>query len=95
MGGADKGLDTSNLLKEVYECTKKVYMLSGTGTERVRGALREAPIFDSLKECIDAAFTEAIPGDVVLFSPAFASFGMFRNEYERNDQFMALVKSYL
>jgi len=28
----------------------------------------------------------------VLFSPAFASFGMFKNEYERNDQFLAIVR---
>jgi len=28
---------------------------------------------------------------VVLFSPAFASFGMFKNEYDRGDQFMELI----
>jgi UDP-N-acetylmuramoylalanine--D-glutamate ligase len=32
-------------------------------------------------------------GDIVLFSPAFASFGMFQNEYERNDQFVKIIKS--
>jgi UDP-N-acetylmuramoylalanine--D-glutamate ligase len=35
----------------------------------------------------------AVSGDVILFSPGFASFGIFKNEYDRNDQFMAAVKA--
>jgi UDP-N-acetylmuramoylalanine--D-glutamate ligase len=34
----------------------------------------------------------ADPGDVILFSPAFASFGMFVNEYDRGDRFMEVIK---
>jgi UDP-N-acetylmuramoylalanine-D-glutamate ligase len=34
------------------------------------------------------------PNDVVLFSPAFASFGLFVNEYERNDLFVKIVNNY-
>ena len=37
-----------------------------------------------------------IIGDIVLYSPAFTSFGKhFRNEFHRNDQFMALVRGFL
>jgi UDP-N-acetylmuramoylalanine--D-glutamate ligase len=31
-------------------------------------------------------------GDTVLLSPGFASFGLFKNEYDRGDQFVKLVK---
>jgi UDP-N-acetylmuramate-alanine ligase len=31
-------------------------------------------------------------GDIILFSPAFASFAQYKNEYERNDTFMQLVE---
>ena len=34
-------------------------------------------------------------GDTILFSPAFASFGMFENEYDRGDQFIKIVKKLL
>jgi UDP-N-acetylmuramoylalanine--D-glutamate ligase len=36
---------------------------------------------------------QADPGDVILFSPAFASFGLFKNEYERNDEFLKIISN--
>jgi UDP-N-acetylmuramoylalanine--D-glutamate ligase len=90
MGGADKNLDTTELLKtaEVYAHT--VILLPGTGTDKI-----ENPDFyraESLKDAVETAVASASKGDVVLFSPAFASFGLFVNEYDRNDQFLKLVK---
>jgi UDP-N-acetylmuramoylalanine--D-glutamate ligase len=32
-------------------------------------------------------------GDIILFSPAFTSFGMFNNEYDRGEKFMKVIKS--
>ncbi|GAC1566655.1 MAG: hypothetical protein NVS3B14_10240 [Ktedonobacteraceae bacterium] len=32
------------------------------------------------------------PGDVLLFSPGFTSFGMFLNEFDRGDTFVAYVR---
>jgi UDP-N-acetylmuramoylalanine--D-glutamate ligase len=54
--------------------------------------LPDVPVFDALAPAVDAAFAHASPGDVLLFSPGFASFGLFKNEYDRNDQFLALVE---
>lgn len=69
-------------------------MLSGTGTERIRASLpTTAQTKDSLEEALQEALEGAEAGDAILFSPAFASFGMFKNEYDRGDQFIALVNS--
>ncbi len=46
----------------------------------------------NLKDAIKNAQKGTKKGDTILFSPAFASFGMFTNEYDRNDQFMKIIK---
>lgn len=93
MGGSDKGLDMSTLLYEVAKACKRVILLSGTGTNRVVPLMSDYSIFDSLEEAMSEAVRSVTPGDVILFSPAFASFGLFKNEYERNDKFLSLVQS--
>jgi SpoVK/Ycf46/Vps4 family AAA+-type ATPase len=41
-----------------------------------------------------SAINNIKPKDIILFSPGFASFGLFKNEYDRNDQFLKLVKNF-
>lgn len=93
MGGHDKGLEMKNLLELIGESTKHVSLLAGSGTDRIREFLPDATVFDSLEEAVADARNHAEPGDTVLLSPAFASFGMFTNEYDRGDQFTAIVKN--
>jgi UDP-N-acetylmuramoylalanine--D-glutamate ligase len=93
MGGNDKGLDMNKLLHEIPKHTKRVIMLAGTGTARVLEFLPGASVFDSLDAAVREAVAAATPGDAVLFSPAFSSFGMFKNEYDRGDRFTALVRA--
>ncbi len=90
MGGADKGLDMTELMKTANAYAHTVILLPGTGSDRISDS--EFYRAESLKDAIETAFHSADKGDTVLFSPAFASFGMFKNEYDRNDQFLALVK---
>jgi len=92
MGGTDKGLDMTALMAAVREHCKKILLLSGSGTERIRNEFPDALVFDALKPALDAALAASSAGDTILFSPAFASFGMFKNEYDRGDQFMKLVE---
>ncbi|HVX90180.1 MAG TPA: UDP-N-acetylmuramoyl-L-alanine--D-glutamate ligase [Candidatus Paceibacterota bacterium] len=92
-GGADKNLDMNQLLVEIPKYTKRVIMLAGTGTNRVLEFLPNASVFDSLSAAVKEAFAAAQPGDSILFSPAFASFGMFKNEYDRGDQFNTLTRA--
>jgi UDP-N-acetylmuramoylalanine--D-glutamate ligase len=91
MGGADKNLDMNALLAEIPKYTKRVILLAGSGTDRVLEFLPGASVYDSLEAAVAEAVHAASPGDTILFSPAFASFGMFKNEYDRGDQFNALV----
>ncbi|MFZ1074956.1 MAG: UDP-N-acetylmuramoyl-L-alanine--D-glutamate ligase [Minisyncoccia bacterium] len=93
MGGADKGLEMDALLSALPEATKRVILLSGTGTDRIKDAVQGGMIYHTLSDAVASAFADAVQGDIILFSPAFASFGMFKNEYDRGDQFNAVVQS--
>ena len=94
-GGVDKKLDLTNFVKVINKNCKFVSLIPGTGTNIL---LREYElkipyeVGKDFKDVIQKAITYAKKGDIVLFSPAFASFGMFNNEYERNDLFMKIIK---
>ncbi|MFZ3044264.1 MAG: UDP-N-acetylmuramoyl-L-alanine--D-glutamate ligase [Minisyncoccia bacterium] len=92
MGGADKGLDMNTLLLKLGE-VKRVILLAGSGTSRILEFVPNASVFDDLSKAVHEAFVGTESGDVVLLSPAFASFGMFKNEYDRGDQFNTIVQS--
>ncbi len=92
MGGADKNLEMNALLVKLAE-VKRVILLLGTGTSRVLEFIPDASVFDNLEKAVAEAVAATEKGDVLLFSPAFASFGIFKNEYDRGDQFNALVRA--
>ncbi len=95
-GGADKKLDLSNFMKVVNKNCKAVVMIPGTGTERLINnyqLLITNEKVESLNDAVKKAIKKSKKGDIILFSPAFASFGMFNNEYERNDLFMKIIKN--
>ncbi|MFR6658917.1 MAG: hypothetical protein ACLURX_02500 [Clostridia bacterium] len=61
--------------------------------EELENQGKELPIYmcTTLKQTIDVAKKEAKSGDVVLFSPASASFDLFKNFADRGNQFKKLV----
>lgn len=93
MGGSDKGLEIDQLIEEARSTCKKIVLLAGSGTERVQAAFPDAILCTNLNDAFSAAMDSAAEGDIILFSPAFASFGMFENEYDRNDQFMRIIET--
>ncbi|MBU6214882.1 UDP-N-acetylmuramoyl-L-alanine--D-glutamate ligase [Patescibacteria group bacterium] len=93
VGGSDKNLDIIALAEKLRE-TKKVFLLAGSGTDRIKRDLPEGTmIYQTISDAVAAAVAAATAGDTILFSPAFASFGLFKNEYDRNDQFSAIVQA--
>ena len=48
-------------------------------------------VLDDLESAIDVANRISVKGEVVLFSPASASFDMFKNAYQRGDIFKKIV----
>ncbi|MEI6490883.1 MAG: Mur ligase family protein, partial [bacterium] len=92
-GGADKKLVLKSFCKAVGKCKISIF-LKGSGTDRLKTEFPNIAKMEvsSLKEAISKAISFANKNDVILFSPGFASFGMFKHEYDRNDQFLDIVK---
>ncbi|HET8905747.1 MAG TPA: UDP-N-acetylmuramoyl-L-alanine--D-glutamate ligase [Ktedonobacterales bacterium] len=104
-GGNSKDLDASEYAAAAVARTRHIILLAGNASdafaELLRAAAREqghspdqieGP-YNSLPHAIERARAVASPGDVVLLSPGFTSFGMFLNEFDRGDQFRALVRA--
>lgn len=92
-GGSYKNLDPTPMLEEIEKYCKQVVLLPGAGTDMIKDKV-EATVVEDMKEAVDLAMSAGLPGDVLLFSPGFASFGLFKNEYDRNDQFVEAVNKY-
>ncbi len=101
IGGFDKGLNMSILFENINKYCHAVVLLSGTGTEKIKPdimKIEKLKIYENekLEECIKIAVKFSKKGDIILFSPAFASYSQyFQNEYERNDLFMKEIKKCL
>ena len=98
MGGSDKNLDFKELFKDIHKYVKALVLIPGNGTDRVLPGLKKIKGVELYKErdlkfVVMRAYTLAKKGDVILFSPAFTSFGMFNNEYDRGDKFMKIVNN--
>lgn len=96
-GGADKKLEVDQLFLILPSYAKALVVLPGTGTDKMKDKLaeisKETPVIfvQSMSEAVAEALKAAQEGDRILMSPAFASFGLFKNEYDRGDQFNVAV----
>jgi UDP-N-acetylmuramoylalanine--D-glutamate ligase len=95
LGGRGKQEDYAPLAAAVAERCTAAYLV-GEEAERLRSALRPAgvPVRDcgELGRALAAARAVAAPGEVVLLSPACASYDQYRSFEERGDHFKALVR---
>jgi len=94
-GGRDKGGDFTKLQEPVRRRVKRLILI-GEAAARIQEAMGP---FDrishaaTLRDAVELAARQASPGDVVLLSPACASFDMFMDYQDRGRQFKALVKA--
>ena len=101
VGGDDKKLDTTNLVKEIPKWCSKVVMFKERGTETIKDEVfklkkKGIEVYEEegLENTVKRAYFVAKKGETILYSPGFSSFGKyFKNEYERNDQFLKLIKN--
>lgn len=94
LGGVDKGNDYSILNDLVKEKVKTIICL-GVDNRKIHeafGNVIRVVNTGSAPEAVHAAFHFAEKGDVVLLSPACASFDLFRNYEDRGGQFKKAVK---
>jgi UDP-N-acetylmuramoylalanine--D-glutamate ligase len=95
LGGVDKGNDYSAIIDLVKEKVKAIVCL-GTDNRIIHEAFGKTVELmvnaTSAKEAVQAAFHFAEKGDVVLLSPACASFDLFKNYEDRGRQFKQAVK---
>ncbi len=94
-GGRDKGGDFARLRDMIRQRVKGLILI-GEAAGRIQAAMDN---FDrcrpaaTLRDAVELAAREAQPGEVVLLSPACASFDMFADYQDRGRQFKALVQA--
>jgi UDP-N-acetylmuramoylalanine--D-glutamate ligase len=101
IGGTDKNLDFSPLVKEAPKAGA-IVLLAGTGSEKIEKAFDASGIaykgpFDNIEDALNAALEAARLLKVhnncnIVFSPGCTSFGMFNNEFDRGLKWKELVE---
>ncbi len=101
LGGSEKGLDYSSLIESLKRANLSSIILLGEVGKKLQPdlaqALPNAPLFGPYTD-FDLAIKETVAnaraGEIVLLSPASASFDMFNNYKQRGEQFVTLVNKY-
>ena len=95
LGGVDKGNDYA-LLKELVKEKVKAIVCMGLENRKIHETFGDVVSLmvntDNAKDAVQSAFHFANKGDVVLLSPACASFDLFKNYEDRGNQFKKAVK---
>lgn len=105
LGGSEKGLDYERLAEGIVESSVKTIVGIGLSAKKMYDNIVKAakaknkkppPLVEggrAMTEMIKAARRHAKPGDIILLSPAAASFDHFTNATERGEEFKKEVKA--
>jgi UDP-N-acetylmuramoylalanine--D-glutamate ligase len=96
LGGSHKGEDFVPFARELPDNVRSIYLV-GKAADELAAALdaagRAYERVGTIAGAVEAAVRDARPGDVVLLSPACASYDQYRNFEERGDHFRGLVEA--
>ena len=97
-GGNDKELDYSDMAKLIHKTVKGLVLIEGTATDKLLAKIpkkTQYPVYvvDTMKDAVMEALGHARRGDTILLSPGAASFGIFKNEFDRGDQFVKIIRT--
>ncbi len=97
LGGSDKGANYTELIELCEQTGTKIVAVGQTGSTIAELSTQIGTICvrggDTMTEIVKQANELAQPGDVVILSPASASFDMFKSYSDRGDQFIAAVNA--
>lgn len=96
-GGFDKGSSFEELIKAFIEKGRALVLLGKTAPQLKATAegmgFTNIITVKNMEECVRVGFSEALPGDTVLLSPACASWDMYTNFEQRGEHFKSCVKN--
>ncbi|TWP26936.1 UDP-N-acetylmuramoyl-L-alanine--D-glutamate ligase [TM7 phylum sp. oral taxon 346] len=100
LGGSDKGADYTELAQEIARQQMRAVIVNGANASEIIEILHKNKVscqvvqleMASMPTVVEAAANQAQPGDVVILSPAAASFDMFKSYNDRGEQFVAAVE---
>ena len=100
LGGSDKGADYTELAQEIARQHLRAVIVNGANASEIIEILHKNEVscqvvqleMSAMPTVVEAAANQAQSGDVVILSPAAASFDMFKSYNDRGEQFVAVVE---
>ena len=100
LGGSDKGAEYAELAQEIARQQMRAVIVNGANASEIIEILHKNEVscqvvqleMAAMPTVVEAAANQAQSGDVVILSPAAASFDMFKSYNDRGEQFVAAVE---
>jgi UDP-N-acetylmuramoylalanine--D-glutamate ligase len=95
-GGQNKGLNFSELVSKIKEKNLELVMLPGTASDKIKEELlgyNRIYEASSMLRAVKKSRKLAQQGDIIVLSPGATSFNLFKNEFDRGEQFVKAVKN--
>lgn len=91
-GGEDKNLNFEQFTRFMKKEIKTLILLPGSASNKIKSEVSTIKV-ENIEEAVREAKKEAQSGDIVLLSPAAASFNLFKNEFDRGRKFKEAIKT--